>query len=51
MLKPVKGWIQGALIHSQNIVRELADTLRDGPAMHRLKRKDLQNEKIQRSLK
>jgi len=50
MLKPVKGWIESALIDAQNIVGELANTLRDGPAMHRLKRENLQDEKVERPL-
>ena len=51
MLKPVKSRIKGTLIHAQNIVGKLADTLRNGPSMHRLERENLQDEKVERSLK
>jgi hypothetical protein len=42
----VKGWIESALIDAQNIGGELSNTLRDSPAMHRLKREHLQDEKV-----
>lgn len=44
-------WIQSALVYAEYIVRQLANPLRDGPAVHRLKTQNLQNEEVRRALK
>ncbi|HEX7363312.1 MAG TPA: hypothetical protein VF283_22710 [Bryobacteraceae bacterium] len=43
--------IKRALLHLQNIARNLLNTLRDGIAVHRAESGDLQNEQIERALR
>src|ERR1051325_2294740 len=50
LLQLVQRGIERALTHLQNVVRHLADPLRQCPAVHRLERDDLENQKIQRAL-
>jgi hypothetical protein len=47
MLEPVEGRIKSALVDSENIVRQLAYPLSNGPTVHGLEGQDLQDEKVQ----
>src|SRR6202000_1673127 len=51
MFEPVQRRIQRALIYAQDVVRKLANPLRDGPPVHGLETQNLQNQEVERALK
>src|SRR5688572_6722022 len=50
LLQSMKGGIERALRNLQVFVRYLLNPFRDGPAMLRFEREDLQNQQIERAL-
>ena len=50
LLQPVQRRVQRALRDLQHVAADLANALRDAPAVHRLERERLEDEQIQRAL-
>src|SRR4051812_27468398 len=50
LLQLVQRRVERSLSHLQDLIRHLADALRDRPAVHRLERDHFQNQKVQRAL-
>jgi hypothetical protein len=50
VLEAMERWIECARTHLEDIARDLLDSKRDAPAMHRLERECLQDQQIERAL-
>jgi len=46
LLQPVESGIEGALLHLQDLVRDLLDAFGDSPAVHRLERDGFEDEQV-----
>src|SRR5258707_216187 len=48
--QPVKGWIEGALLHQEHVIRATLDRFRDGMAVRGSPSQRAQNQEVERAL-